>query len=370
VARLGGDEFVVLVSDLATEEDALTYGALLRRVLNAPLHLSRPIRISASIGIAFGDAGKYTTAEEMLEEADLAMYNAKSTTKGTVGLFTSAMRDAAIARVGLEEDMRRALEEGHFELRYQPQVDMASGAILGVEALLRWKHPDRGYISPAEFIPLAEETRLIVDIGEWVIEQALLQMKRWRNEAVLPPGFTMSINISAHQILGRNFTQLLVGRCRHFGVDPRSLCLEVPETVLMGDLPALTAELHKAVRAGFELDLDDFGTGFSSLRYLQHFPFGSVKIDRSFVADMCSNARSRSLVQTIVSLATSLDMRPLAEGVETPEQVTALLAMGCSKAQGFLYSPALTAAEIAATWLPPSPSLACTPVGAGTQPLY
>ena len=364
-ARLGGDEFVVLVSDLDTESDALSYGSLLEQLLSSPLQLAQPIRVSASIGIAFGTPGKYRSAEEMLEEADLAMYNAKSRGKGSVDLFTREMREAVIARLNVEQDLRRALEEGQCELHYQPQVELRSGRIIGVEALLRWNHPERGSISPTDFIPIAEETRLIIPIGDWVVEQVLSQLQRWQRERILPAGFTVALNVSAHQINGRNFAQALLSRCTEIGIDPHSLCLEITEGVLIGESPAINTELQSAVSAGFELDLDDFGTGFSSLRYLQRFPFGSVKIDRSFVASMCCDARSRSLVQMIVDLARSLHMGVVAEGVEKQEQAEALQEMGCTRAQGFLYSRAVAASEVESIWLRKAP-----PASASTNAMW
>lgn len=366
VARLGGDEFVVLVTDLDSEADAWSFGALLKELLSAPLELAQPIRISASIGIAFGTPGRYGSAEEMLEEADMAMYTAKSRRKGSVDLFTPKMRDVVTARLSMEQDLRRALDEQQFEACYQPQVNMVSGDILGVEALLRWKHPERGWVSPADFIPLAEDTRLILLIGDWVLDEVLCQIRRWQSASLLPKGFTVAVNISAHQLRSRQFSQNLVHRCSELGVEPRSLCLEVTEGALIeiGDLPAITAELQSAVAAGFEVNLDDFGTGFSSLRYLQHFPFGSVKIDQSFVADMCRDPRSRSLVQTIIGLANSLNMGVIAEGVEREEQAAELLSMGCFKAQGFLYSTAVSASEVESRWLR-QPMLAAAAFGSG-----
>ena len=338
-ARIGGDEFVVLVDDLATHEDALTYAFLLEALLKEPLVLNgQPTHIDASIGVSFAGHGMETTAAKMLEEADIAMYQAKLQGKARHVFFSSSMKAAAVARLEMERDLRRAILEDQLELHYQPKIDIRSGRITGLEAVLRWLHPTRGLMSPATFIPLAEETGLIVPIGEWVIHRSATQLKQWLERDLLKTGTTMAVNISASQIRHSAFYKNLMQQCRDARLSPESMVLEITESILLDDEPLVSTALRSAVDSGFELELDDFGTGFSSLSYLHKYPFRNLKIDRSFVGRLQSDAKSNSLVSAIVSLASALGMGTIGEGVETVEQAQTLLKMGCSTVQGFLFS--------------------------------
>ncbi len=338
-ARIGGDEFVVLVDDLATHEDALTYAYLLEALLKEPLTLNgQPTHIDASIGVSFAGHGINTTAAKMLEEADIAMYQAKLQGKGRHVFFSSSMKAAAVARLEMERDLRRALQEDQLELHYQPKIDIRTGRITGLEAVLRWMHPVRGLMSPASFIPLAEETGLIVPIGEWVIQRSAKQLHQWLERDLLKTGTTMAVNISAPQIRHSAFYKNLMAQCREARLSPESMVLEITESILLDDEPLISTALRSAVDSGFEIELDDFGTGFSSLSYLHKYPFRNLKIDRSFVGRLQTDVKSNSLVSAIVSLASALGMGTIGEGVETVEQAHTLLKMGCSTAQGFLFS--------------------------------
>ncbi len=337
--RIGGDEFVVLVDDLATHEDALTYAYLLEALLKEPLMLNgQPTHIDASIGVSFAGHGVETTAAKLLEEADIAMYQAKLQGKGRHVFFSASMKAAAVARLELERDLRRALQEDQLELHYQPKIDIRNGRVIGLEAVLRWQHPTRGLMSPASFIPLAEETGLIVPIGEWVIQHSAKQLHQWLERDLLKMGTTMAVNISASQIRHGAFYKNLMQQCRDARLSPESMVLEITESILLDDEPLISTALRSAVDSGFEIELDDFGTGFSSLSYLHKYPFRNLKIDRSFVGRLQTDPKSSSLVSAIVSLASALGMGTIGEGVETIEQAQSLMKMGCCTVQGFLFS--------------------------------
>jgi diguanylate cyclase (GGDEF)-like protein/PAS domain S-box-containing protein len=340
VSRLGGDEFVVLVSDLASEEDALTFASCLEYLLKNPIVCDgQQVFISASIGVAFGHEGLYRAPEQILEDADVAMYRAKMEGRARSTMFSQTMRQNALARLQLENDLRIALIEGQFELHYQPKVRLPSRQIKGFEALLRWRHPVRGSISPAEFIPVAEETGLISQIGRWATGAAIAQLASWRAAGIVTAEMTMAVNISARQLHEPDLLCHILQHLTQGDVPPQCLILEITESVLMEDSPGAVHLLDRIVQCGIGLDLDDFGTGYSSLSYLHSFPFRSVKIDRSFVGRMSVDPKSVSLVSAIVALAGSLRMQVIAEGVETEQQVAHLLEMGCTIAQGYLFSP-------------------------------
>ena len=254
--RIGGDEFVVLVDDLATHEDALTYAYLLEALLKEPMTLNgQPTHIAASIGVSFAGHGIATSAAKMLEEADIAMYQAKLQGKGRHVFFSSSMKAAAVARLELERDLRRAIEEDQLELHYQPKIDIRTGNITGLEAVLRWLHPRRGLMSPASFIPLAEETGLIVPIGEWVIQRSATQLYQWLERDLLKTGTTMAVNISASQIRHSAFYKNLMQQCRDARLSPESMVLEITESILLDDEPRISSALRSAVDSGFDLEV-------------------------------------------------------------------------------------------------------------------
>ena len=347
VSRLGGDEFAVLMDEVATEDDALAYAARLSHLLELPMTcLGQQVFISASIGVAVGAPGVYDRAAQVLEDADIAMYRAKVNGKAQSAVFTQRMRREAIERLALESDLRNAIHRDEFELFYQPKIILATGQIKGFEALLRWHQPKRGMVSPADFIPLAEETGLIKEIGRWVAARAIRQLALWRSSGVVDSRTTMAVNISSREFNEPDLLDFFKGQLEKTDLPPECLVLEVTESVLVEDSPAALALLQSIVAAGIGLDLDDFGTGYSSLSYLHRFPFRCVKIDQAFVRLMSTEPQSISLVSAIVALAGALRMGVIAEGVETEEQATHLRRMGCGFAQGYLFSRPLPASEI------------------------
>ena len=340
VSRLGGDEFVILLGDVAEEVDAVTYAASIDHLLKSAFDcLGQKVVVSASIGVAFGCPGVYSEAEQMLEDADVAMYRAKINGKAQNAVFSAKMREEAIARLRLEHDLRIAIQEDQFELFYQPKVRLPSGSLKGFEALIRWRHPLRGLLSPAEFIPVSEDIGLISEIGRWVAHTAIEQLAQWRREARVGLDTTMAINVSTKQFSEVDLLDWLQAELKAASLPARCLALEITESALVEDSAGLQSRLENIAAAGIGLDLDDFGTGYSSLSYLHRFPFRSVKIDRSFVGRMGTDKKSAQLVSSIVALARSLNMSVIAEGVETVEQAEQLYQLGCPAAQGFLYSP-------------------------------
>ncbi len=347
VCRLGGDEFVVMVSDVASENDVVTYAALLKHILEWPIACNgQQVYISASIGVAFGAPGTYTQAEAVLEDADVAMYRAKQNGKAQSAVFSQNMRVAARHRLEIETDLRLALQGNQFALHYQPKVQIDGGQVLGFEALIRWFHPERGMISPGEFIPIAEETGLITSVGRWAAVEAIRQLAAWRKAGVVDQRVTMAVNISTRQFREHDLLEWFLGILRQADLPPEALVLEITESVLVEDAPAARNLLEQIVAVGIGLDLDDFGTGYSSLSYLHRFPFRSVKIDQSFVSRLSTDPESMKVLASIIALAGSLNMAVIAEGVETPEQAASLFAMGCFSAQGYLFSPPRSAVDL------------------------
>ena len=343
-ARLGGDEFAVLVEDAENDEKATLVAARMLAALAAPFCLAgRELFVQGSIGIALTSGDK--DAEELLRDADAAMYQAKAAGKGCHRVFEPAMYAASLARLELEGDLRRALELGEFTLHYQPVVSIGTAAVVGLEALIRWQHPTRGLVQPDEFIALAEENGLIVDIGRWVLDEACRQTSVWRattgNE-----NLTIAVNLSARQLsdpdLVRDVTQALA-RAR---LAPAALTLEITESVLIQDPDLAVAKLHLLKSAGVRLAIDDFGTGYSSLSSLQHLPVDSLKIDKTFIDDVSTGIEAAGLVEAIVRLAGTLALETVAEGVERPEQLDSLQLLGCQQIQGFYFSKPLTPLDV------------------------
>jgi len=336
VARFGGDEFAVLVDRVMDLAAAVSVAERIQKELQAPFNLSgTELFISASIGIAMGGTDQQR-AEELVRDADTAMYRAKAQGKGRHEVFDSAMRDRAVALSQTETDLRKAIERKEFRIFYQPIFSLVTGRIAGLEALVRWQHPQRGILSPAEFIPVAEETGMIVSIDEYVLEQACRQLKTWQER--LPPGHPLSVSVN---LSSRHFTRVdLIERVRRVvdrtGLDPHSLKLEVTETAIMERADHVASTMNGLVELGVRLHIDDFGTGYSSLSYLQRFPFEALKIDRSFVSTMGSRDKSLVIVRAMVLLAHHLGMAAIAEGVETEQQLAQLKALGCDLAQGYL----------------------------------
>ena len=339
VARLGGDEFAVLVrADRIDAIDALA--AAIIDTLSQPFALGdHDVVIGTSIGIAVGPQHGRDT-DMLMRNADLALYSAKALGRNRAIRFESGMDEAAQARRLIELDLRSALGKGELRLHYQQLVDVGSGTISGHEALIRWEHPLRGIVMPNTFIPVAEETGLIIQIGEWVIRQAIADLASWNEE------LTVSINLSPSQMRSPSLIGTIAHAIAANGVDPGRICFEITETVLMQDSDANIETLHMLRRLGVNIALDDFGTGYSSLNYLRSFPFTKIKIDRCFIAEIDVREDCQAIVRSVVTLASSLGMKTTAEGVERPEQMTMLRAQGCDEVQGFLFSKAVARDEL------------------------
>lgn len=343
VARLGGDEFTILLEDVDDPTDALRVAERLHAALQPPVMLEgHEIFVSTSLGIVV-TAWDGRQAADLLRDADTAMYRAKSRGPGQTVLFDGQMHQRAVAQLTLESELRRAVERGELRLHYQPIVDATTGELFGFEALVRWQHPERGMISPLEFIPLAEETGLINDIGEWVLVEACRQLRAWREASPERPDLYMSINLSARQFLQSDLLARVGTAITHAGVEPHHIALEITESVLMHNREATHRTLRDLKALGVNLYVDDFGTGYSSLSYLQNFPFDALKIDRAFVSRLAPGIEEMEMVSTIISIARNFNMSVIAEGVENTGQLERLVALGCRKVQGFHFSPPLPA---------------------------
>jgi diguanylate cyclase (GGDEF)-like protein len=333
VGRLGGDEFVVLV-DMAGDEATVDILAdRLTEVLREPVELEgggRLFAVTASIGVAVGE---YSSPDTLLRDADLALYAAKAAGKDRYALFDISMYEGADGRLELEADLAGALQEEQFHLLYQPIFALPSQAIVGVEALIRWQHPERGLVAPDSFIPLAEDTGLIVEIGRWVLEEACRQAAAWATEGL---ELGIAVNVSAHQLARRGFAEDVRSALEQSGLGPSLLTLELTETTLMRDVGAACDSLKEIKELGVRVAIDDFGTGYASLSQLQRMPVDILKIDRSFVAALNDGGQSRELLRAIFGVGEALSLQVVAEGIEQPVQMATLEEMGCELAQGFL----------------------------------
>ena len=339
VARLGGDEFAVLfkTNELRTIK---AVGEQIIKSLENPFRLDdHDVIVGTSIGIAVSpDHGK--DASTLLRNADLALYDAKDQGRNRQAVFEAGMDEAAQLRRSLELDLRGALGKSELCLHYQPLVRIDDGETLGYEALIRWEHPERGVVMPDSFIPIAEESGMIIPIGEWVIRQAMDDLTQW------PEGKTVSINLSPAQMRSPSLITTMIQGLSKTGVDPKRICIEITENVLMQDSEANLATLHKLHEIGVQIALDDFGTGYSSLNYLRSFPFDKIKIDRCFVNEIDTREDCQAIVRSVVDLATSLGMTTTAEGVEREDQVAQLRSEGCGEVQGYLFSKAVPQSEL------------------------
>jgi diguanylate cyclase (GGDEF)-like protein/PAS domain S-box-containing protein len=347
LARLGGDEFAILLNDIVGPTDAIYVAERVQEQLARAFQIDHhSVYTSASVGIAVSSAS-YRRPEDILRDADLAMYRAKAEGHAKYAVFDTHMHQRALAQHRLETDLRRALEVGEFELHYQPIVSMDSGRVNGFEALLRWIHPTRGIVYPDNFIRVAEETGLIVPIGWWVLGEACRRISDWRRLFPLDPPLSVSVNVSGRLFLTEDLPKRLSALLDQWQLKPDSLKLEITESVVMdhGDLALSALSALKAL--GIQLHIDDFGTGYSSLSYLQRFRYDTLKIDRSFVTSMSEKVDSSAIVEAIVTLGNTLGMRVIAEGVETTEQVSRLRAMRCPEAQGFWFSRPLAEQDVA-----------------------
>ena len=347
VARFGGDEFVVLCEELHGPAEALAVADRLRHVLGAPFELQgREICLTASVGIALASTSTHDTPDALLRDADAAMYRAKERGRDRVELFDDQMRSRAIARLETESTLRQAIDQGHLTVHYQPVVKLGNGRVTGVEALVRWKHPIRGLIPPSDFISVAEETGQIVALGAFVLTEACMQVARWNNRYPDRPPLNVSVNLSAHQVRSRNLRDLVAQALARSRLQPRLLCLEITETALVEDAEASRIALETLKDLGVTLAVDDFGTGYSSLIYLRRFPVRVLKIDRSFVVGLGTNAEDTAIVAGVVGLARELGMLSVAEGVETAAQAARLAELGCPLAQGYHWAKPLPARQM------------------------
>ncbi len=342
VARLGGDEFAVLLDDIKDVNEATRVADRIERELQAPFLLrGHEVFTSASIGIALSSAG-YTKPDELLRDADTAMYRAKTAGRGRYEVFDRVMHHEAVEQLKIETDLRRAVERDELLLHYQPIVDLQKGAVTGFEALVRWQHPRHGLLQPSDFIPLAEETGMIVPIGWWVLRSACAQVRMWLDTYPWHDSLSVSVNLSARQFTQTDLVEQIVAILEETGCPPTALKLEITESVIMHDGPQSTEMLCRLRDLGIGLCIDDFGTGYSSLSYLKRFPIQTLKIDRSFVAQVDDHSSSVELIELIVALGRILGMSAVAEGVETPEQLELVRRLGSHYAQGFYFATPLT----------------------------
>ena len=345
LARFGGDEFTVLLDDVRCEADATRVAERIHEELAAPHELrGYEVFTSVSVGISLSSAG-YECPEDMLRDADTAMYRAKASGRAHHQVFAGEMHQRAVHSLRLETDLRRALERQEIAPYYQPVVDLDTGAVVGFEALARWRHPSGEMLLPDLFIPVAEETGLVGPIGEWMLAEACRQTREWQRKHPLWSTLGISVNVSGHQLSQSGIAADVERVLAATGLDPACLTLEITESALMHNLGAATAAMQRLNTMSVGLHLDDFGTGYSSLAYLHNFPVQALKVDRSFVNRMDRAPQQSAIVKAIVSLAHNLGMEVIAEGIERPAQVEALRALGCRRGQGFLFSKPLPAEE-------------------------
>ena len=348
VARLGGDEFVILLEELEDTEDALQIAERIQNKLALPYDLDgHMVFVFTSMGIVLSGA-YYERPDDVMRDADIAMYRAKGQGLGRYKIFDPAMLDRAMTRLEMETDLRNALENQEFVVHYQPILNMASRRIVGFEALVRWQHPTKGLIPPAEFIPTAEETSLIIPLGYWILDEACRQIQAWNVQYSPDPPLTINVNLSTRQCEHPDLAKKISDILRKNKMDASLLKLELTESLIIKDSELITGMLSKLRDLGIQVQIDDFGTGYSSLSYLHTLPIDTLKIDRSFISRLGGKNNGLEIVRTILSLAHNLGMKVIAEGVETDEQFTKLEAMDCEYMQGFLFSRPVDSLEAGA----------------------
>ncbi len=343
LAHLGGDDFVLLLPDLSDAQRAATIAQKLQSAMKAPFSLpGQELFATISIGITIAPLDA-KDADTLLKNADIAVYQAKAQGRNTYQFFAAEMNTRTLARLALETDLRRALERQEFLVYYQPRIDVASNRITGMEALVRWQHPERGLVPPLDFIPLAEETGLILPLGEWVLRTACAQNQAWQQAGL--PALRVSVNLSARQLQQADLIERIEQVLAETGLNTHHLELEITESILMEDVQSTLRILTAIRKRGITLAMDDFGTGYSSLSYLKLFPIDYLKIDRSFIRDLPRNQNDAALVRTIIALTENLNLISVAEGVETTEQLAFLRRYGCQEIQGYYFSPPVPAEE-------------------------
>ncbi|MDJ1183802.1 two-component system response regulator [Roseofilum casamattae] len=344
IARLGGDEFTLLVESCSSLSQAIQLAKDILERLSHSFQLERnEVFINASIGIVLSQP-HYNKPEYILRDADTAMYAAKAMGKGQYHVFNPTMHNLAVERLILENDLRRAIRNEEFLVHYQPIINLETGRISGFEALVRWRHPERGLISPAEFIPMSEETGLINEIGRWVFQQACLQLKAWHQE-LGDRSLKVSINLSVRQFSQANLLENVTDTIQSYQLSPECLTMEITESALIENPARARSLLHSIRQENIQISLDDFGTGYSSLSYLHTLPIDILKIDRSFISDVTEEGTRPSLIQPIIQIGQILGMKVLAEGIETPGQLQILRQLNCNFGQGFFFAKALSPPE-------------------------
>ena len=336
IARFGGDEFVVLCEDITSARDAVMVGQRIVEAASEPFTLAgREMFVSASVGVALALDGE-ATPETLLRDADVAMYRAKERGRGRVEVFDEALRARIVERLDLENGLRRALQRDELRVYYQPEMSLSDDRVVAVEALVRWQHPERGLLEPAQFVPLAEETGLIVDIGNWVLGQACAQVAQWRAAGAK---LDVAVNVSAKQLIQGDIVDVVRGALASSGLPADALCLEITESAVMRDPEAALAALTLVKELGVKIALDDFGVGFSSLAQLKEMlPLHALKVDRSFISGLPDDERNSAIVAAVVMMATTLGLTAIAEGVETEAQAIQARALGCDISQGYFFT--------------------------------
>jgi len=343
LSRFGGDEFTLLLPDISSKEDARKIARKVINVLKEPFILGEhEVFVGVSVGIAmYQEAGN--SVEQLIQNADIAMYHVKGRGKDGYQFFTDAMNVTSSNRLRLERDMRNALENDEFRVYYQPQINAATGEIIGVEALIRWHHPEKGIIYPSDFLPLAEETKLIFEISEWVLKTACHEVKQWIDAG--HHNIRLAVNFSPSQVEHPRFVNLLFNQLEDYNFPPENLEIELTENVIMNDLEHMIQKLSKLSDSGIRIAIDDFGTGYSSLNYLHKLPINTLKVDQSFVHDIQNSENEACIVNAIIAMAHGLKLNIVAEGVETVSQLEYLKSLGCHELQGFFFGKARPADE-------------------------
>jgi diguanylate cyclase (GGDEF)-like protein/PAS domain S-box-containing protein len=346
VARFGGDEFTILCESVGGVFEAVSVADRLQRPVSEPITAGgAELRLSASIGFALAEAGEQVDCQRLIEDADAAMYRAKERGGARAELFDAVMRERAVEAMTVEQELQRGLERGELRLFYQPQVDLATGKLIGAEALLRWEHPERGLLAPDAFLNVAEESGLIVDIGAWVVGEGCRRLREWQRRGV-SPDLRLAVNLGARELTHPDIVATVLGAVQSAGIDPSSLCIEVTESTAMADRASGFRALTDLSMAGVRVAIDDFGTGYSSLDHLRNMPADVLKIDRSFIQGISPNSSDTALVAAALALGRALSMDVVAEGIETEQQATSLRELDCPIGQGYLFARPLPPEEL------------------------